>query len=169
MNSFISKSFAFAQDMPPWAKGVTAVGGILIFGFAGFSIYNKLDKAAKRRQSNMLAIDARRELADLSKKGVRPTITQTQAEAYSSSLVQAFDEVGTDEDAVYQIMGQMKNIADVLFLIQVYGVRSFKGTFTSWFSDETLNLPGAISYEMSTSEIDKINGILSKAGITYKF
>lgn len=157
------------NDLPRWSRGIVAVGTLAIVGITGYTVWNKIQKASQAKKANQLASDAKKELAVLSSKGVKPTITQTQAETFSSKLVKAFDDFGTDEQAVYDVMSAMKNQADILYLIQVYGVRKFKGTFSSWFDFEELNLPAAISYEMDSSEIAKVNSILSKKGITFKF
>lgn len=169
MSKFINKGVEIFMGLPPWAKGVVAVGGTAVVAFVGVSVWNKLKNAGERRRLNQIATDAGKELKSLSQRGIRPTITSTQAQGMAVSLVTAFGDCGTDEAAVFRIMGQLKNEADMMLLIQAYGVRKFKGCFTQFFSHEELSLPGAMTYELSSSDLMKVNNILQKAGITFKF
>ncbi len=169
MKNLIKTGMEVYSGLPTWAKGVVVVGGTAISAIILFTVYNNVKKTINRKKLNQIATDAGKDLQKLSQQGIRPTITQTQAQTYSATLVSAFDECGTDEDAVYRVMSLLKNDADMLFLIKVYGLRQFKGCFSSYFSNEDLSLPAAISYEMSSSEVSKLNAILQKTGINYKF
>ncbi len=171
MKNVITTGLEVFKGLPTWAKGVVAVGGTAFVAIAGFTIYNNIKKGINRKRLNQLATDAGKDLQTLAQKGIRPTITQTQAQTFAATLVSAFDDCGTDEAAAYRVMGMLKNDADILLLIKVYGLREFKGCFSGshYFGSEELSLPGAITYEMSNGEISKLNSILQKAGITYKF
>jgi hypothetical protein len=171
MKNVIKTGMEVYSGLPTWAKGVVVVGGTAVSAIILFTIYGNIKKTINRKKLNQLATDAGKDLQKLSQQGIRPTITQTQAQAFAATLVSAFDDCGTDEDAVYRVMALLKNDADLLFLIKVYGLREFKGCFkgSNYFGSEELSLPGAITYEMSSSEVSKVNAILQKTGINYKF
>lgn len=80
---------------------------------------------------------------------------------YANQLYNAFRPHmfgwGTDESAVYNVFNNMNNTADVLKLVQAFGVKDGK-TLESW-----------IRSELSTSELRKLNYILSSRGIQYTF
>jgi hypothetical protein len=110
------------------------------------------------------------ELDQLKATGIVPTMTPTEAETYASELVAAFDDCGTDMDAVENVFHQMHNRADVLLLIKTYGVRSFKGCFDGdYFSSHTWNLAQAMTAELSNSNFSDVNKILAGNGVNYTF
>lgn len=110
------------------------------------------------------------ELAQLKASGTVPTMTDTEAETYASELVAAFDDCGTDMNAVENVFRQMHNRADVLLLIKTYGVRSFKGCFDGdYFSSHTWNLAQAMTAEFSSSNFEDVNKILADNGVNYTF
>lgn len=161
------------EGLPGWAKGGIAVAVVGVTGLVGFTIYNKIKKymdLAKERQSGK---DVKKEIAKLKSEGnIKPTISDVQAGIMSTQLKAAFDGVGTDRAAVFNILSALQNEADILVLIDVYGIReinsgiylvpNFKGT-----------LPETIMNEMDVSEItgksrNDINEMLAKKGITTK-
>lgn len=85
------------------------------------------------------------------------TFTQTQFNAFASTLYAAMDGAGTDEEKIYNVFRQMQSRSDVLQLIKVFGVKDGE-TLTEW-----------INYDLSASEIDKINTILATNDINYSF
>lgn len=157
------------NDLPQWSKGVVVVGTLGILTIGALSFRKKIMKDANRKKNAAEVTYAKKALTELAKKGIRPTFDDTQYESFSAKLVSAFDDCGTDNAAVYGVFDKMKNIADILKLIAVYDRRKFKGCFSSYFDYENLTLSGSLSYEMTNSEISKINSILSKKGINYNF
>ena len=84
----------------------------------------------------------------------------------SNSLFDAFDGYGTDNTAVYDTFGKLKNEADMLYLIKAYGIRTISSGRGNFFvKDYTGDLFGSIKSEMDTSEIATINQILTNKGI----
>jgi hypothetical protein len=169
--SMKNKAYAFYKELPPWAKGVVIVGGLAVSYFAvrgGWKIVKgKLDASKYQKEGK----DAANQLHDLSKRGVRPTITSTQAQSFCNSLVQAFDGCGTDETAIYGVMGQMKNDADIYLLISTYGTRKYAGCgpWSMFSSDKQVSLSAAISDELDTFEKLIVNNILKGNGVTFQF
>ena len=165
------RAYTFYKDLPPWAKGVVIVGGSAVTYFAARGAYKlikgKLDLAKMQKEGK----DAGNQVQLLAKAGIKPTITKAQAESFSNSLVQAFSNCGTDEDAVYAIMRQLKNEADVYLLIATYGVRHYSGCgwWNVFSSGQTVSLSAAISDELDVLEKTNVNSILNKNGIKFQF
>jgi len=102
--------------------------------------------------------------------GDYPSITNLEAETYASTLKTAFDDCGTDNDAVTSVFSNMSKRQDVLLLIFTYGTRGYKGCFDGdYFSNHEYNLPQALTSELSASELADINSLLSQRGVNYKF
>lgn len=93
--------------------------------------------------------------------GETTSLTNASYYQYANQLYNAFRPHmfgwGTDEDAVYNVFNNMTNTADVLKLVQTFGVKDGK-TLQAW-----------IRSELSSSELRKLNGILSAKGIQYSF
>lgn len=89
------------------------------------------------------------------------TLSDSEIRNLANKLEQAFYGnvfgLGTDENAVYEVFNRINNGADLRKLISVYGTRH----------DMTLNQ--AIVDELSSSELNKVNTILSNKGIDYAF
>lgn len=160
-----NKAFEFIDELPVWAKGalaVIAIGGVALFSM---DILRRIKADAKKGE----ATAAQRELDNLRRKGVLPTITEAQAKGYVKQIVAAADDFGTDNDKIYNVFKNLNNEADVYLLISVFGVQEWKGTWSSYFSMESGTLSYLLSYEMRDSQIQKINTILASKGIKYKF
>jgi hypothetical protein len=169
----------FYNDLPNWAKGVVAIGGVAIVGVFGYKIYQDVKRKRDIRDASQSADEAAKELKRLSFNGVNPTITKTQAINLSEKLVQAMNGCGTDEKMVNSVFNTLKNDADIYLLISSFGVRYYTPcgasqpvSYARWlFNDKTFggDLGTWLSYDLSTSEINNINNILSKKGIKYSF
>ena len=169
----------FYNDLPNWAKGVVAIGGVLIVGIFGFKIYQDTKRKKDLKQAGQSADEANAELQNLSSKGIKPTITATQATNFSSSLVQAMNGCGTDENMIYSVFSKLKNDADLYLLIRQFGVRFYTPcpasnpvSYAKFLVDDKAfggDLATWLSYDLSSSEISKINKILSNNKIKYQF
>lgn len=165
----IDRAYQFYNGLPPIAKAVVVIGGGAIAWFGVLNpirklIVSKLDMSKMAKEGT----EARNTLQDLSKKGVKPTISDAQAQSFANSLVSAFGGCGTDEDAIYSIMKQMKNDADVYKLISTYGIRKYDDC--GLFGGEVeSSLSAAISDELDSFEKQVVNGYLRQNGVTFQF
>ncbi len=157
------KLYSTYSQLPTWAKGVVATLGVGTIIVSGFLVYKGIKRAVAG--SGLSSQQAQDDLSDLSKNGVKPTYSDTQYATWSEKLAYAL-AYNTDEDMVYQVMGYMKNEADILKLIQVFGTREVE-TFPFIFQKATLS--EAITSAMNTSEIAKVNKILSDKKIKFQF
>ncbi len=163
--------FQWYKELPDWAQGAVIVGGLAL---TWFGVANPVRKLIMKKLDETKAVKegvaAGNELDKLRKKGIVPTINKAQAEGMSNSLQAAFAGCGTDASAVFRVFQQLKNDADVYYLINVYGVRIYDAC--NWefdFGDKNLSLSGAISDELGFVQKDYINRVMKEKGITYQF
>ena len=88
--------------------------------------------------------------------------------AWANRLEQAMFDVGTDEDAIVAVFGNLINNADFLALKTAFGVRNYTGGFVPGFLSDDLSLDGWLQQELDNSEIAQLNNILANKGITYR-
>ena len=133
---------------------------LTIIGLGGYALY-KLGAAIAKR----LTLDnANKDIIDAKKSGQvasYPTGTYSQlADKIYSAVMYTW---GTDEQAIYDVFNQMKNNLDVALLIKAFGKRRVE------FSTLDQELGAHLSNDLDSTEINKINNILSSKGINYKF
>lgn len=153
------------QSTPVWLWPVVTVGGaaLIILYF-----FNKKDP--KAGDSAQLGTEADQKLAALAAQGIYPTDDSSTYESYSSIIVEATDDCGTDEQAIYDVFSALQNEADVWALVKRFGVRQIKSCFSgNYFGNTPYNLPQIIVEELSSSERNTLNSILAQKGITYRF
>lgn len=89
--------------------------------------------------------------------GEYPTLSNASYYTLANQVYNACKGLGTDEDAIYNVFGQLNNTADVYKLIQVFGTKDSK------------TLPMWMRAELNSWEINKLNNILASKGINYAF
>lgn len=93
----------------------------------------------------------------------------SQFYAWANRLEQSMFDVGTDEDAIFDVFGSLRNNSDFIKLKQAFGVRNYTGGYVPGFLSDDLSLDGWIAQELDGSEINELNSILARKGITYRF
>jgi len=106
------------------------------------------------------------ELNELEKKGIIPSYPNSQYSAWAEKLQYALNYANTDENAVYSVFEKLKNQAHLNKLVSIFGTRPIE-YFPFMFQDETLS--EAITSQMDSDEVQKVNGILAKKGINFNF
>lgn len=172
-------TYRYYKDLPPWAKGVVIVGGFALVGYVVIRAYNSIKASKDKKEALELADDAQNEINQLKAKGIRPTYTQPQYVSFADKIVIALDSCGSDEQSVYNVFNAMKNKADVLNLISAFGVKYYQPcaatnpiSYTRYLVDSKTfggNLSVWLSFDLTRSEISKINKILEDKKIDYKF
>jgi hypothetical protein len=165
--------------IPQSLKGIEAILITVLVGGGGYLLYRDWKRNKELADANKAADLATAELAQLQQQGVQPTYTAAQFETWCTSLTTAMNGCGTDEDSIYRVMEYMKSRADVLFLIKQFGVRFYEPCgftqsiqYTYWLINDQAyggNLLTWFAYDLSDSNIEEINSILSKKGIDYTF
>lgn len=180
-----NKAFEVWSGLPPWAKGVIAVGGVAIAYFIGRSVWKKFKTKADTRNQRETLNTQNKELKNLQNKGQKTNYSESQYRAWADKIQNQFDGIDwrqniIDKDVpligswsgsgktMKDIVEQLKNNVDFLKLSQAYGIRTYDaaGAFTG---NVTGDLQYAISDELDRGEIMALNNILVKKGITYKF
>lgn len=165
-----NKALEVWNGLPTWAKGIIAVAGVAIVYFTTKSIIKSIKKK-KEEQDNKDLLDAtEREKRELEKQGIKQMVSNAQLEAFSQKLVEAFNDCGTTESSVYAVFNGLKNKADLMQLIKIYGTRPYSGCAAQFeWGDMNYTLPRAIESELDDTERKKVNDILRKKGIDYTF
>jgi hypothetical protein len=133
---------------------------LTILGIGGYALY-KLGAAIAKK---LTLSNANKDIIDAQKAG---QVASYPSGTYSQLADKIYSAVmytwGTDEQAIYDVFNQMKNNLDVALLIKAFGKRRVE------FSTLDQELGAHLSNDLDSSEITKINNILSSKGINYKF
>ena len=164
-----NKTSEVFSQLPPWAKGVLAMAGIVAIGAVGYVIYKEIKKREADKGNKAENTAANSELADLLRRGIKPSYQKSQYASYANSLWEAMDGYGTDSDLIMRIIANMKNDADFLALSSAYGIRTVSSGAGNPEPDLKGTLSAALASELSNSKIKDINASMAKKGITYKF
>jgi hypothetical protein len=164
-------------ELPSWAKGVVVVGGLVVGYLAVTSILRAIKAKKTEAESKAEISQANTELNTQIKSGNGPTIQRSQAEVMANAIVAASNDCGTDEKQIYAQFDKVKNQADILLFVEVFGLRKkVRCPFSddpreSFFSSDTppMSLSAMINSELDTTEIQTLNNKLATKGIKYKF
>jgi len=164
-------------ELPSWAKGVVVVGGLAIGYIAITSIISAIKGAVNKGKSEQEVNTAKDELQEQINSGNKPTIARSSAEAIASAILIASNDCGTDDNLIMGAFDNINNQADMLLLIDVFGLRAkvrcpfSSDTRESFWSSKTppMSLSAMVSSELSGSQIKSLNAKLATKGITYKF
>lgn len=162
------------KGLPPLAKNALVIGGVVvgmaIIGFGGWKIYKYLSEARTRKQTGQEGKDAKADLRDLQALGQKASFMDSQYSQWANQLKEAFDGCGTSNGQWRSIFGQLKNDIDVLKLNTAYGTRTFDSC--NWefsFGDFEGTLSQALTHELSSSEMEELNGMLEKQSIKFRY
>jgi len=169
MSKLISNITDSYKELPPWAKGIIFIGGLgAIYIFASQTV-SQIKKQADEKEANKSVISAKDELAALLKKGIKPTISKSQADSWSDQIVKQFsgaDLLLQSGSLVKRLFLNLKNDVDFLVLKTQFGIRSYKDAFFGAVKNVTLE--AALQDELTNGSLEGINKQLAKQGITYK-
>jgi hypothetical protein len=155
-------------------KKLMTVGGLAI---GGYLIYQLFKYKPTPDQKATLA-DAQKMLDILHfQHGIDPSLPVVQYTSFATEIKTAVDDCGTDEETIFRVFNSLNNEADIYLLIVKYGVKAYTGCFqfegprpTDILLDVVHRvLPETIIEELSDTDIQKINSILSDKGIQYRF
>ncbi len=158
------------KSLPPAAKGIIAVVIVGGLAFIGYKIYKKM-QADKSLVGSKAEIDTTKAEADklASKPTTAATLTPGQLAILASSLFAAMDGYATDTSAIYKVFAQMNRDADVLGLVQAYGIRELSSGALNPEPNYKGALGGALTTELSNTELRALNTMLATKGIKYRF
>lgn len=90
------------------------------------------------------------------------TFSISEYNSMANQLFNAMDGAGTTEDIIFSVFNKIQTKDDYNQLIKSFGVRSS----TSWTSSFSGDLLTWLSDELSSSDVKKLNNILSKIGVS---
>ncbi len=157
------------SGLPQWAKGVIAIAVVGGVGIVIYSIYKKIQSQRDEKGNKQENIQAKNELDNLIKIGIKPTYSESQYSSYANTLWSAMNGYGTDEDIIMRVFANLKNDADFVSLSAAYGTRTISSGLGNPEPNYRGTLSCALASELSNSKIKDINKSMSKKGIKYKF
>jgi hypothetical protein len=141
--------YKFYKDMPAWAKGLSVVIVLAGVSLAGYRIYKVIQNKKLLEGSKKETDATRRELERLnSNSTTRTTLSQAQFSSLANKIFAAMDGYGTDNKAIIAAMANLNNDADVLALINAYGIRKISSGRANPMPDFEGTLSGALTEEM---------------------
>lgn len=133
---------------------------LTIIGIGGYFLYRIGSVLADKLNLS----NAEKDIQDAEKAGQTPSYSSATYSQLADKIYAAVMYTwGTDEQAIYDVFNQMKTNLDVALLIKAFGKRRLE------FSTQEMELGGHLSNDLDSSEISKLNDILSSKGITYRF
>ncbi len=176
---------SYWTDLPQWAKGAIAVGGLAVVYFAARGVWKQFRKVEEQGKARQTVREQKSEIADMQRNGVRPSYPESQFKSWADRLQKQYDGADLNNNlfdynipvlgtwsgsgkVTAQIVGQLKNNLDFLKLSDAWGVRTYDQA--GWFTgDFTGNLIQAVNDELDNGEVNALNNILKKNGISYRF
>lgn len=138
-------------DFLPNTKTLLIVAGIGAGGFLAYKLYSNAQERARQRKITQ-RINSEEERALMKSK--ERTIDDQSAESIARALYEAMDGMGTDEDAIYDVLIDRNRLTsgDIVAVNKAFGIQKY-GTYGSpWWGDgEDLNLVQWFTRELSNS------------------
>ena len=176
----------FYNSLPPWAKGVVVVGGLLGTYAIVKGILKRIKQDAELKKQRGAVEFQNQELQNVIGAGIKPTYPLSQYYAWADEIENQFDgcdfspgnwlglpawvsgSFSYSGTTLANIVENLQNDADFLALNTAYDIRSYDQC--GWFmGNVTGTLSKAVNDELSSGEITQINDYLESKGITYKF
>jgi len=133
---------------------------LTIIGIGGYSLY-RIGKAISKKLNGS---NAEQDIIDAKKAGQTPSYSSATYSQLADKIYAAVMYTwGTDEQAIYDVFNKMNSNLDVAMLIKAFGKRRVE------FSTQDMELGAHLSNDLDSSEISKLNSILSSKGINYQF
>jgi hypothetical protein len=158
--NFLKESFS---GLPAWAKGLISVGVVAAVGYTLYKMSKKF--SAENQRENEENKDVETEIQKSVKK-YPLSYPLSQYKSWANQIEVAGFGLGTDEAAVYSIFRKLKNDSDYLALQQAWGKPTRK-TY-DWAVPLNYTLSQFLRYEMSDTEVNKLNYILQTKDIKYR-
>ncbi len=172
------------DGLPPWAKGITVVGSLVLGTVVGFKIYKSLHKTQAEKQSQSSVNNASQDLQKLVDAGMKPTYLGSQYSTWASDLEGSLSgciSIDSWQDSIKSVFAKMNNTADILALIQAFNIREYKPcwlwspakTIASWWSSPKGDLAWWLKTttvnESDSDVLPEINAMFAQKGINYSF
>ena len=146
-------------------------------GLGIYLVYKSVTKATKsvkefftgdEQNEEDLISAVNKEQKELIDKGETLTYGLSRYQTFARQLKTAMKGIGTDIDLIYKVFGQLKNDLDVTQVIKDYGIQTYYLTWKNIY-ETNMDLASWIEEELYRFQIKKLNEILEKNNITYRF
>lgn len=145
------------------SKGIKIIATIVTIYFLIEILAKVFGKSQSDKDKEEAGKNTREENKALYAK-VPPSYSDSYYRDSANALDSALIKGGTeDENAIYEVFKEVKNISDIRKLIAFFGNRR------SVYHPTKVNLPQAISELLSTGEKAKLNKIIASKRIDYRF
>jgi hypothetical protein len=163
----MAKGAAFQSgQVPIMVKAAVALVGVAALVGVGVFIYRKLKEIGGQRENREEAQGSENELDILLNQGIRPTISQAEAQTKTNILVAAANECdpwGQGAQQIMQVIYSLKNQADWFLLSSTFGVRE-------WEDCPYGTIKGSLSVllieELDTSQMKEVRRHIGQFGIS---
>lgn len=155
--------------LPGVAKVVIVVAGTGLTLVTGYMIYSAVKKRIGLAGSFKEKREVDDEIKNLANKNVKPTYSDSQYLAWANQIHAGFDGYGSGVTQLPSIFIKLKNDADMLKLINAYGIREISSGKLNPTPNFKGTLAGAIADELDAFEINQMNRVLSANKITITF
>lgn len=93
--------------------------------------------------------------------------TTFNANKIANQIFEAMENYGTDWNTIVSSINKVKSDADFDALVSAFGTRTVNcGSFNPFCSDFTGDLADCLKDELDSSELEEVNAILQKNGVT---
>lgn len=170
-----NKTLEVWNGLPTWAKGVVAVGGLVLVYMVGRQVWKLIKPKSEQEQSNKEIVQgAKDDIRTFEQQGQKQSFSNLQYDQFANTIYNGMRyAVGDDYGTVEITMKKMKNNLDVAKLIQAFGSRqdyafgipvSGKLDLFTYVQKELGNDWGGLT----NYRVRNINADWKKKGITYQ-
>ena len=141
------------------------VAGVGLVGYIAYRVYRKRNPT----DASALAKDEK----DLKLKGQALSYTLSSYQGLANTIFDAWFQRfnpfhPVDENIVLSVMSKMKNDLDVIQLIRAFGKRRSPVNLLSLLTSD-VTLPEWLNIGLTEAQVNAVNNVLAKSGISYKF
>lgn len=189
--NFFNKAYQGFRGLPMWAQGIIAVGGAAAVYFVGKGVIDRIKSQAQVAKEKETLKQVSKDLKGLLASGIRKSYSDSQYKQWADNIEKQF--AGCDfSPSIFQVdvpilggysgsgsylhsvLKKMKNDADMLALVESFGLRTYDQCgprifgITGDFGPASLNQ--AVQDELDQDEINGLNNLLtSPPKINYSF
>ena len=168
------KVYQYYKDLPPWAKGVVVVGGVLVVYLVGSRVYRAVFPTEAQRKNRELEKNIDSEISKLQGNGKKASFSDSNYNTFANTIYNSMRyAVGDDYGTVELTLKRMQNDLDVAKLIKAFGVK--QDYFFGLPAGDKMDLFTYIQKELGNEyggftnyRVKRINEDWKKKGISYQ-
>lgn len=153
------KAGNYFTQLPTWAKGILAVGGLAIVAFVGYKIYKKIQQQKESSEEKDVIKDIKNEERNLIQQGLKQTFNDSVYESSANFIFQKLDGCETSSSEL-QVMSEVlrvcQNKLDWTKLVGAFGTRTVDNCGIGT-GDTDYSLPTLLKDQLDSTEIGGVN------------